>query len=248
MKKYIILPILLIIGITFNANMSYAIDPDCLQMVMDNDGATVSNPDSVMVDICTDSPSYGQWYAKKKISVSFNVYPFQEIPISIGEYKAWQDIDTNYPVLRQIFQNVESKYGNFILLREDSNEVEHLTSKSFLIEFDNYVCIDSLSHDVDIDNSYILALVLVHPPYVMGVKEEINSNDIIISTNGNQLKLEFITNHINNDIKIADIIGTIIKPVFSISNNNMVIDISHLSTGVYFLLIDNIKPIKFIKY
>ncbi len=245
MKNYIILSLLLIIGITFNINKSYAIDPDCLQIVWGNDGETASNPDSVMVDICTDSPTYGQWYVKKNIKIGFKIYPFNEIPIQINEFKGWQDIDTNYLALREIFQNVELKYGDFTFHRVESDEEEHLISKIIFIEFDNYVCWDSLKKDIKTNNDYLNGVAII-PPIGLDVKEADNFTQIV--NHGNSL--EFNTNNLNipHNIKIVSAYGNYFNTEYTIANEGIDIDISHLSTGVYFLLIDNIKPIKFIKY
>ncbi len=243
MKKYIILSILLIIGITFSIHKSYAIDPDCLQMVM-CDCEYASNPDSIMVDICTDSPTYGQWYVKKGILILFTTYPFEEEPIQVNIKKFWYDIDTNLPLLRNRLLGIFNKYGSFSITRQNASNY-HLISLDFYLEFDNYVCLDSLVENAD-TSFQIREIVPEREPYGLYVNEADNFTQLV--NHGNFL--EFNTNNLNipHNIKIVSAYGNIYNTEYTIANEVIDIDISYLSTGVYFLLIDNTKPIKFIKY
>ncbi len=245
MKKYIILSILLIIGIIFNINKSYAIDPDCLQMLMGNDGATVSNPDSVMVDTCINSPSFGQWYVKKGIYIMFSNYPFAESPIQVNIKKYWYNIDTNLPLLREKMQYINNKYGDFSIVRKMSNEQVHIEQKDFVIEFENYTNWANIYPDLIDSTTNLIKDLWFDPPINLDVKEDVEYK--IISYDLNHIKISCNGLNINN-IKISNIFGDIIDSEYLLSGNFIDIPISYLSTGVYFLLIDNIKPIKFIKY
>ncbi len=243
MKRLCFFTTLLITVVFLSFEKSYAIDPDCLQMVK-CDCEYASNPDSIMVDTCFNSPTYGQWYVKKGILISFTTYPFEEEPIQVNIKKYWYDIDTNLPLLRNRLLGIYNKYGSFSITRQNPSN-SHLISLDFILEFDNYVCLDSLEKNAD-TNFQIRAIIPEREPYALYVKEKDNYTQIV--NHGNSL--EFNTNNLNipHNIKIVSAYGNIYNAEYTIANEGIDIDISYLSTGIYFLLIDNIKPIKFIKY
>ncbi len=245
MKRVCFFTTLLITLAFLSFEKSYAIDPECLQMVMDNDGYTSENIDSVMVDICTDSPTYGQWYAKKGISIQFFDYPFIEEPIPLNINKYWHDIDTSLPLLRDKLQYISNKYGTFTITRETESVYAHNIMKDFIIEFENYISLGSLSLDIIDSSANVRSIDLRYEPQQLDVRE--NISDTIIYNDGNLLKMNYSQN-LNSKIRLIDIYGNIYNAEYTIANEGIDIDISYLSTGVYFLLIDNTKPIKFIKY
>ncbi len=245
MKRLCFFTALLITVAFLSFEKSYAIDPDCLQMLMDNDGYSSENIDSVMVDTCSNSSSFGQWYAKKGIRIKFYNYPFIEEPIPLNTTKYWYDIDTNLPLLREKLQYISNKYGAFTIIRENGSDYFHKIIKDFIMEFENYISLDSLSLDIIDSSANVRSIGLRYEPQQLDVREK--NSDTIIYNDGNLLKMNYSLN-LNSKIRLIDIYGNIYNTEYTIANEVIDINISYLSTGVYFLLIDNTKPIKFIKY
>ncbi len=245
MKRVCFFTALLIAVAFLSFEKSYAIDPDCLEIVLGNDGYSSENLDSIMVDTCTNSPTYNKWYAKKGIVIRFYDYPFIEEPIPINIIKYWYDIDTNLALLKERLQNISNKYGIFTIIRETKDEFSHLYRKDFTLTFENYICFDSLCYDIIDSSANVWSINFRFVPEKLDVKE--NNYNPIIYNEDNILKINCSLS-INSKIKLIDIYGNIYNTNFEIMDNTVNINISNLSIGVYFIQIDNLKPIKFIKY
>jgi hypothetical protein len=131
---------------------------------MSNNGQSSLNIDSVMIDTCTNSPTYGKWFVKKGIRIKFNVYPFTDI-LEINEKKRWNDIDPNLVLLKNKLMNLVNNNGNFTIQRESHNLDNHLFNKNFILNFDSdYVCFDSLFYSLVDSVSNIMLIRLINPP------------------------------------------------------------------------------------
>ncbi len=245
MKRLCIFTALLITVAFLSFEKIYSVDPDCIEMVM-CDCEYGLNPDSIMVDTCINSPTYGFYYLKKGIQIRFNNYPFVESPIPLNIKKYWYDIDTNLDILREKLEYISNKYGNFSIVRKMTNEQAHLEQKDFVLEFDSYISWANLYIDVIYSSANSVKSLYFNPPTEMDVKEKDNYTQIV--NHGNSL--EFNTNNwiIPHNIKIVSAYSNYFTTEYTIANEVIDIPISYLSIGVYFLLIDNTKPIKFIKY
>lgn len=109
------------------------------------------NPDSVLVDSCTSSNTFGEYYAIKGYYLRFSNYVIAR-PMasadSVIEW-VWSDIDSNYAALRLALSALETKYGRFYL-REFYPEVTDSSkygSKTYYVRFDKYVYADSAVRD-----------------------------------------------------------------------------------------------------
>ncbi|MBI3260476.1 MAG: T9SS type A sorting domain-containing protein [Ignavibacteriae bacterium] len=95
--------------------------PDsCLKMVLSNDfhfdSTGISqgshNPDSVMIDTCSGSPTFGHLFTKRWFAISFppNFYPFDH-QLDSGEVKGVSDIDSAHLDLLNRFLGLQDTFG-----------------------------------------------------------------------------------------------------------------------------------------
>lgn len=245
MKRLVFFSALLITFAFLIFEKSYAIDPNCLKMVMENTPYESENLDSIMVDICQNSPTYGQWYVKKGILIRFYEYPFVEDPIPVNAIKYWYDIDTNLPLLREKLQYISNNYGNFTIVRENEDEESHHLRNDFTLTFENYVCFDSLCNYIIDSSANVKAIDLRYIPQVISVEE--NTNNPLMIIDGNILKINLSIGN-NSEFRLIDIYGNKYNADYEITENSLIVNIENLSVGVYFIQIDNSKPIKFVKY
>jgi hypothetical protein len=117
------------------------IDPDLGSMY--NRGYV--NSDSIKIDSCIGSPTYGMKYAKGFFAVGFKKYPFANAIPKDSIYTSNIIIDNHTKV--QI-QNLETKFGIFKFLRQ-FEDIEYPDSVFYnvgyvYIALNNYICVDSL--------------------------------------------------------------------------------------------------------
>ncbi len=111
-----------------------------------------SNPDSVLYDSCHCKDAYNKGcdsvYAKQWFEFSFmdnDPYNFPSFPPDTIIETTWQNLDSNYVELRNLFQGLENIFGKFILRKEFPDAVDPiLAARAYIIRFDNYVNIDSV--------------------------------------------------------------------------------------------------------
>ncbi|MFN5309274.1 MAG: hypothetical protein ACK5C0_07450, partial [Candidatus Kapaibacterium sp.] len=102
------------------------------------------NPDSVMVDTCSN-----EIYTRSSFRVLFEKDYFR-IPASNRRdttiIRTWQDIDTAYSSAVTVFQTIDSIFGNyyFIKIYPDIDDTSYLACKYFQINFESYVNVDSV--------------------------------------------------------------------------------------------------------
>lgn len=102
------------------------------------------NPDSVMVDTCSN-----EIYTRSSFRVLFEKDYFR-IPASNRRdttiIRTWQDIDTAYSSTVTVFQTIDSIFGNyyFIKIYPDIDDTSYLACKYFQINFESYVNVDSV--------------------------------------------------------------------------------------------------------
>ena len=255
MKKLIDLIMILIIAGVYHL---YSNPPDsCLKLYLE-DEPTFQNPDSVKVDSCIDSETYGQYYAKQFFWVKFtyNVLPRTEIytPDTIIEYK-WYNIDTSYQETRQGFQLLEQTFGNFWLREELPNKPDTtlFLPRCLLLRFENYVNIDSIIkyvNEIKLINYLYYMRRYGSVPNVEDRNSEINEIFIYPQPASNILYIKISKNIIyNKQIELINIEGEIIAKKLILFNESInIINFSDIPTGIYFIKIGkNLKPIIIIK-
>ena len=99
------------------------------------------NPDSVKVDMCP-GPQYLEEFAKKKFLIAFHYFV---VPISMDDtlVRTWRDIDTSYPGIRNELDSIEQRFGGLTMHLESPGDTSVPDDKSWWIDFDEYVNIDS---------------------------------------------------------------------------------------------------------
>ncbi len=109
------------------------------------------NPDSVRVDTCSSSATYGELYITHWIGVTFDS-DILRIPAdsvdSVVE-TTWEAIDTDYPSVRSGFSAIEAKYGSFVLRKAyPKSGIGGPGSSIFGVGFSSYLCLDSVLNDM----------------------------------------------------------------------------------------------------
>jgi hypothetical protein len=146
-------------GVLCYGGMSYAQAPNsCLRLFCvdgmpdDSTGDICSNTDSVMVDTCQSSSTYGGLYGKRWFEVHFQYYVINipQAPYDTTLEVSWAAIDTNYTLLRASFASLEGKYGTLTLKKYAPHIVDStdVSSKVYYVRFANYACVDSVNKDL----------------------------------------------------------------------------------------------------
>jgi hypothetical protein len=108
------------------------------------------NPDSVLVDTCTGSSTYGSFYARKWFRIAFRAYviPLPTFPADTIVEVPWTAVDTSFSDLRAGLQTIEAKYGLFVLrkVNPEINDTANGASSNFTLRFASAVCVDSVVH------------------------------------------------------------------------------------------------------
>ncbi|MGA2296575.1 MAG: T9SS type A sorting domain-containing protein [FCB group bacterium] len=167
MKKITnVLVIIIIIVCTTNIIFSN----DCLKMELPNDGSTYGkssvnfNPDSVMIDTCTNSPTYNLRFVKN-FNIISNDYFFITKPLVEGNIYTIYDIDSiNYFEFYTYLKELENKYGNITFKRSEL-PIDSVCLKypEFQVFLNDYFCFDSLKFDL-IDSIEIKAVNIRKKP------------------------------------------------------------------------------------
>jgi hypothetical protein len=155
--------LLFLISFLFGANLFALIPPDsCLRLVYPVDSVSeydhYKNPDSVMIDICSDSIPYHNFYARKKFKILLydSSYIFRTVPLQKNSFVGIEEIDSNnFYSCYQGFKALYQKYGLFYFIRDtqelaDERQTDsmHLLFPEFCIYFQNIVNIDSAKNDL----------------------------------------------------------------------------------------------------
>jgi hypothetical protein len=251
MKKLVIL-FLLISGA---AVYSYTPPDSCLKLVWPNDydyinNTGTSNPDSVQIDTCLGSPTFGRLFANRYFRCRFNTYIFDSV-IQKNVQKTVNDISALYPNIKNQFLRLDSIYGPIYFVREsegmDWPDSAYFLSGRIDLFFENYQNIDSI---VIIFSSSLDSLMLfgyanraVDP---VSVDEKINS-EIILIPNPASDYIEITAGSVilseakEPFIRICNILGVEQSLSFQRkleSSSSLRIDVSHLYPGVYIVQIN----------
>ncbi len=124
----------------------YAQGP-CLKLLRDAD-STFSNPDSIMVDSCSSSPTYLHKFAKESFAFWLqygSMLPIPAAPVDSIIDVEWTQIDTAYSSTRAGFDTLQQKFGHFILHKDVSyaGDTTDISSRFFSLRFDSFVDIQT---------------------------------------------------------------------------------------------------------
>lgn len=243
MKKVIGFSIGLALCFGIGAGKGYEQADSCLKLLRTQE-AIESNPDSVKVDSCIGSTTFGDLYAKQWFAVIFNsqILPTPTGPIDTIIDRRWEDIDTAYPSIRTGFDSLEQEFGSFFFRKE-----LHLndTSKDyFKIRFSNYVNIGSVVlalHNIPLLDTSGYAMRVVAKA---GVKTQLPTknfiNSIVLFRNYELQSGIFGTLNLSGSISCFDVVGKCIfsVPVSSFSEESL---LQLCKKGTYILQSNEIK-------
>ena len=227
----------------------------CWTMYFPNEPANgYFNPDSVLYDscYCKDRINYGcdSVYAKQWFEIIFNnkdPFGFPQFPEDTIIETTWQELDSSYVDLRNMFQGLENIYGQFILRKRypeiiDSNS---LGSRGYLIKFQNYVHIIKVLnyfHDSQQLNDY------GYRNRCIWIRDDVNENqdslnNFTLEPNpcNNYLKISFTSDNNNNIIlKIIDLLGNVYYQTKNSQFNNKTLNINTetFPVGIYICIIE----------
>lgn len=213
------------------------------------------NACSIKKDTCKNSPTYGDWYIRGTLLMRMKEYIFSKlIPEAHGAYV--EDIDSvKYLNLRDSFLLLEKRYGRIQFFR-DPYECNNIEDEWFVkepcldIDFPKYNRLEDVSSNLGrLSISY--RTQLKSSCYAMTEVNEVKNNSLYLQPNPcyDKLKLININNQTSYSTKI-EIYNSFGQRTgfyeFSNELNEIEIDVSHLSSGIYLIKINN-SSLKFIK-
>ncbi|NOZ46674.1 MAG: hypothetical protein GXO79_07805 [Chlorobi bacterium] len=262
MRKKLFVLVICLIGLNLIICKAETPPDSCLKFYWEPQDSTFRNVDSVMVDSCEQSQTFGQLYAKEYFVVEFdhNIIPRDTIypKDTIIEY-SWEDIDTNYSELRLGFFRLYQKYGNFWFREIRPQEVDTTVffKRELFIRFEDYRNIDSI---VDfIKEIPLVSEVLYFQRYggVVDVEAEKNTNENDFSMFPIPAKeiIYFRFDSVNRPevdypilIEIYSISGVKVYSKYMYHNELCSINLKNFNGGLYFVRHNNtVKPLLIIK-
>lgn len=245
MKTLFLITAMLFISINLNAN-----PPDsCLKYYFHPD-TTFTNPDSVMVDSCEGSPTYGVYYGKKYFYLTFNYNIIPRTYLApadtIIEYTI-DNIESQYAVAINEFTQLQTAYGSF-KFQEKVPNMPDTTSyyKRFLfIIFDSFVPIKEVEEELNKFSCIESAGFFRWFGVISDIDELISQTDGIILFPNPVSDIIMINGLDETQAQSFSIYNSFGQKLFGSEFINQ-IDVSVLTPGVYFLRIGN-KYSKFVK-
>lgn len=255
MKKLI-----LILALLFISNSLFSTPQDsCLKMIWGDDEVYYdtefhhwvgsSNPDSVRVDSCIGSPTYGKLFAKRYFDLQFhpNYYPFDTV-LKPDTIKGVSDISNSKADFKIILQQLEAQFGTIYFLGRPDEEIDTIFygNPGCRIFFADYQDIDEIvgTFSLSIDTLKWMAYGnrAKMPVSVGDLTQE--EKPVIIFPNPvrNFLELKVLSGVAFSELYIHNFQGdTVLYTEFREK-----IDLSFLPSGIYFLKLGN-YTYKFIK-
>jgi hypothetical protein len=199
------------------------------------------NPDSVKIDSCNNSATFGKVFANRyfQLCMNFHYYPFDKV-IDTSDVFEIKDISNSKSELKQQFQKLEDKFGK-VYIRGAGNE--YLETKEsilgnpiFRMFFKDYQDIEAVEQYVhkNLDSVRYFEYNRRYANDLTKVTEGIfSSTSLKINPNPAQNKLSITIDGIipYELIKIYSMDGILVKEL----NYQSEIDISDLTSGVYFI-------------
>jgi hypothetical protein len=223
----------------------------CLKMIWPNDydyfhNTGSYNPDSVMVDTCIGSLTYGKQFAKKFYNINFpqNYYPFDTI-LTKNDIKTVADISNKHDSLKHRFEQLENEFGTIFFKGFENNPSDSIMMLNpwiimFFENYQDYQYIEKyFSNSIDSVKEIFYGY---RAKLFTSVNDElIYKNNLIINSNPVQDILEIkgqMPFH-EGKMQIISVEGIIVLET-ELKNR---LDVSGLPPGMYFLRINNfLKP------
>jgi hypothetical protein len=245
MKQIFLLITMLLISINL-----YSAPPDsCLKYYYHPD-TTFFNPDSVMVDSCEGSPTYGEYYGKKYFTLKFNYNIIPRTYLapadSIIEYTI-DSIGIQYTSAKNEFSQLLTTYGNFSFREKVPNmpDTTIVLGRTLYLIFDNNVPINEVENQL----TNFSSIKTAYFSSWFGVESDVsvsksNTDEIFLFPNPVS---EFLMIHglEESHVQSISIFNTFGQKLYE-GDLKEQIDVSSLTPGVYFLHMGNMNY-KFVK-
>jgi hypothetical protein len=256
MKKTIFPLASILFLLILNMPLSSQPPDSCLKMVFPNNcwdtlnHTGYFNPDSVKVDSCPGSPSYGKCFAKRYYQISFvyPLYPFDSI-IRLNDIKRVSDISDRHPQLKQRFMELDSIFGPIYFTEiEDYSMYPDsilLMSPAIIIYFEGYQDIDSITNYFKNTIDSVRWVVYLNRAGLPTIVNDNKFNNLIkLYPNPVDNFVQITLSNLNEQskVQIFSSQGFIVME----SELKDKIDVSSLPKGVYFLKVGN-TVLKFLK-
>jgi hypothetical protein len=263
MKRFFLLLATMVVSLPllfYNVNASPA--DSCLKMALPNDyreewDAEMNrydwvgsiNDDSVRIDSCIDSPTFGERYGKRYFVLKFDIYPFDSL-LKVSELVSVDKITNKITGLKDDLLRLQQAIGTIYLTKQPH---EYWQSDEYL--YNNGWIALLLENYQNIDSVLNLLKTEIHDVQIVGFEATVKTplgggGDIEESS----LKKEFkvYPNPANNtvlierngveaaDLQIVDITGRIcLSHSIQFGETQIQIDISKLPAGKYIIEINN---------
>lgn len=187
---------------------------------------------------------YKRYYSKRGWSFSFQVMAI-DLPWaphdSIVEC-SWEDIDSSYTNIRDAFERLEKKYGEFYFIKKDPEDTITYLSQTFKLRFDNWVNTIEVYDSLKTIPQIVPGVNVFH--FVDGLSIDQTSEkifEVYPNPSENKIIIKFNEEPENiNIINIFSIDGNLqISQPIQFPADNIQVDISELSDGVYFVVYKN---------
>lgn len=204
------------------------------------------NPDSVAVDTCWDSPTYDQLYARQWFDVTFDTQAVDLpwYPNGTVIDTTWEVVGTDFSSIREGLEDLEERFGTFILRKRWPADTLGEISQMFDLRFDSYVNIDSASDAINaIPNAYggyIQRLIILIDAVPVDVMEEAESETFFLIPNpaGGSVDVAFESKKFSttSPLIVHDALGrTVLQTPVQQPPQHTRLDLSALSAGAYFV-------------
>lgn len=245
MKITSLLFAILFIAIFTCGRMSAQTAEGCLQLYCDP--VLCYNPDSVMIDTCSESTTHGKWYSKLGFEIEFDSgvitlgYGERDSILEVG----WEAIDTSFAALRSAFEDLYVNRGPYVLRKINPQDTMATSrySRWFLLRFFNYTLVDSVMFDLFAMSGIAFEF---HRPKIPNAvilsKEQIN---FALEVGGKYIKLSNKEKSGRVKVYLYDYSGILHSEY--IMSESVTIDIASLHNGIYYVVVDNSVIGKFIK-
>lgn len=203
-----------------------------------------TNPDSLRIDSCVSSATFGEMYARGWFGVEFQYYV---LPAAWGPEdtiidRHWSDIDTQYPAARLGFQALEAKYGNFYFRKQQPDVIDTSRGRSsiFKVWFSDYVNVDSVVDEMSRIPFVDVALLVSHIVILANVQQSKSEGDIstklVIKRSDvsaiSRLWKDLSGSNPGREIKIFDVVGSTLVSQRGLTLDDFVSTIQSCRAGI----------------
>lgn len=222
----------------------------CLKLLYPNDpDYGYVNRDSILVNSCNQSATYGDKYVYRYFSLAFETvakdgYPFQS-KIEYGETVDFSNFVQSYDSVKSRVQDLPNEYkftlfrggainGEMPAFRQDDNE--HMIRPFFLIKFDDYVHLNTATEKI---KSIFAEFIKEN-----SVSYMIRANITSINEPKQELKISIYPNPVKSKLSIIGLTNQCNYSIYSLLGTKIIdgntsgeIDLSNLREGFYFIKI-----------